>query len=566
MTASNKDTIYIDIDEEITGIIDKVRSSPGKIVALVLPKRASVLQSIVNMKLLKRSADEAKKNLVLITSEAGLLPLAGAVGLHVAKTPQSKPLIPTPPQLDDNLEETIDETGASEFSPANAANRPVGELAGLTAAGVAADDMETLELDDDEEAALAASAPPAATDVPKKIKKDSKLAVPNFERFRLLLVVGILGLFLLVGGLFYALTVLPKAVIAVTTNASNVNVGLDLVLDTAAQKVNPESGAIPAKLASLQKNFTQQSPATGQKNTGDRATGRITLSVTCTKKPDPIEAGVGVSSNNLTFITSERVILNPAGVDQEGNFICAGKTDVRAQQGGAQYNLPSDTKFTVAGYPSASAVSENNFSGGTDNIVKVVSQADIDAAKQKITSTDSSVKSELRKQLQGDGLTAITATYVAGAAAFTNTANPGSVADTVTVTATISYSMFGVKSADLESLVRTDIKSQIDTKKQGILNAGLDEAIYKVGTASNTTAEVKFETTATVGPDVDANELKKQVAGKKGGDVKKLLQGNPGVTDVQIRLSPFFVTSVPKNLEKITITVAKPTPAPSNAN
>jgi hypothetical protein len=167
MTTSNKDTIYIDIDEEITGIIDKVRSSPGKIVALVLPKRASVLQSIVNMKLLKRSADEAKKNLVLITSEAGLLPLAGSVGLFVAKTPQSKPEIPTPPQLADDSEETIDETGAGEFSKAAAANRPVGELA---AAGAIADDMETLELDDDEETALAASSPLAAA-APKKLRK-----------------------------------------------------------------------------------------------------------------------------------------------------------------------------------------------------------------------------------------------------------------------------------------------------------------------------------------------------------------------------------------------------------
>ena len=56
-----KDTIYIDVDDEITAIIDKVITSKHKIVALVLPKRAVVLQSIVNMKLLKRTADEAKK-------------------------------------------------------------------------------------------------------------------------------------------------------------------------------------------------------------------------------------------------------------------------------------------------------------------------------------------------------------------------------------------------------------------------------------------------------------------------------------------------------------------------
>src|ERR1035438_6749581 len=100
----NKDTIYIDVEDEITNIIDKLQSSKGKVVALVLPKRATVFQSIVNMKLLKRAADAQKKNAVLITSEAGLLPLAGMAGIHVAKTLNSKPEIPLAPNaLDDGV-------------------------------------------------------------------------------------------------------------------------------------------------------------------------------------------------------------------------------------------------------------------------------------------------------------------------------------------------------------------------------------------------------------------------------------------------------------------------------
>src|SRR5579884_4261276 len=110
--ASDKDTIYVDIDDEITGIIDKVKNSSSKVVALVLPKRAAVFQSIVNMKLLKRAADQGNKRVVLITSEAGLLPLAGAAGLHVAKTLTSKQEIPAGPiGLDDN-EEQVEETAA----------------------------------------------------------------------------------------------------------------------------------------------------------------------------------------------------------------------------------------------------------------------------------------------------------------------------------------------------------------------------------------------------------------------------------------------------------------------
>src|SRR5665213_1586189 len=92
-----KDTIYIDVDDEITSIIDKVDGAKEKVVALVLPKRATVLQSVVNMRLLKRSAEKASKNVVLITSEDALLPLAGAAGLHVAKNLQTKPVVPTAP-------------------------------------------------------------------------------------------------------------------------------------------------------------------------------------------------------------------------------------------------------------------------------------------------------------------------------------------------------------------------------------------------------------------------------------------------------------------------------------
>ena len=64
-----KDVVYIDIEDEITGIISKMKESKAKIVALVPPKRSTVLNSVVNLKLLKRAADDSKKRVVLITNE-----------------------------------------------------------------------------------------------------------------------------------------------------------------------------------------------------------------------------------------------------------------------------------------------------------------------------------------------------------------------------------------------------------------------------------------------------------------------------------------------------------------
>src|SRR3989344_4859154 len=129
--ADQKDTIYIDIDDEITSIIEKVRGSEHKILALVLPKRTTTLQSIVNMKLLKRTADEGKKRIVLITSEAGLLPLAGAVGLHVAKTLQSKPAIPAPPDMSKAEDSVVDTADSDEEEPEIDDSKSIGELAGI---------------------------------------------------------------------------------------------------------------------------------------------------------------------------------------------------------------------------------------------------------------------------------------------------------------------------------------------------------------------------------------------------------------------------------------------------
>lgn len=567
MAAPNKDIIYVDIDDEITGIIDKLRGSENKIVALVLPKRATMLQSIVNMKLLKRAADDAKKHLVLITSEAGLMPLAGAANVLVAKTLNSKPEIPVPPQPDDGREEMVNEDDSEpEFTADNAGDRPVGELAGFGPA-LPADGVETVELDDIEDLP---EEPTNAKDFgTAKPKKDKKLAVPNFERFRMLLALGAVLLILLIIGAIYAATVLPKAVIAITTDASNYNVSLNVTADTKRQTLDAANHILPAKQAQQQKTYTEQAAATGTQNNGEKATGQVTVSEPCTKKPDTISAGFGLTSNGLTFIATDDLKFTNFNTDSNGNFVCSGTVPVRAQQGGSQYNLASGSKFSVSGYSGATGTNSDDFTGGTDNIVKVVSQSDIDNAKSKISASDATMKQTLKDQLSGDGWYPIAESYSAGTPNVTTTAQVGDVADSVSVTETVTYTMVGVKQDDLKTIIDNDVKTQIDTSKQKILNEGLDKATFNVTNLGATSSQFTLSTVATAGPELNVDELKQQAAGKKPGDFKQLLKSNPDVTNVDVKLSPFFVSSIPKKTDKITITIAKPKAAPAanrNAN
>lgn len=570
-----KDTLYIDFDDEITAIIDKVRMSSGKIVALVLPKRASVLQSIVNMKLLKKAADDEKKRLVLITSEAGLLPLAGTVGLYVAKSLSSKPEIPAVPGAADDME-TVDEEGR-EVSVEKDGDKPVGQLAGLGAAAAAADDVETVELEDEDLSEVAAE-PAAAKSFtpPVSAKKNPKLQVPNFDRFRLLLLLGFAALIILLAGLYYALVVAPKATIAINTDATALNVSLGLKLDTRASQLNEATNTLPARLAKQQKTYTQQVPATGQKNNGAKAAGSVKIALAnCNNDTVTIPKGTGVSANGLTYITQATVQLSSVMVGGKCNpsafsSVYTQSVNVIAAYGGANYNIASGTPMTVAGgsaYKSSDlqASADGDITGGTDNIVKVVSQADIDSAKSKISTADTTIRRALQNELSQENFMGINDTYVAGTPIVTSSAQPGDAADTVTVTEAVTYSMFGVRQADLQKLIIKEVGKQIDTSKQNVLSTGLDKATFSVESSNDASANITLSTVATAGPDLNIASVKKLAAGKKPGFIKNQLQSNPDVKSVSVKLSPFWVTSVPKDDKKITVTIAKPK-APANTN
>jgi hypothetical protein len=210
----------------------------------------------------------------------------------------------------------------------------------------------------------------------------------------------------------------------------------------------------------------------------------------------------------------------------------------------------------VSGRPDVSA--SGSASGGTDNIVQVVSQSDIDSAKSKIKADDSSIKDDLKSQLDDANYFAIVATYNAATPSVTTSNNAGDAANNVTVTETVKYIMFGVRKDDLKTVVENDIKSQIDTGKQAILDNGIDSATYNVDNVSDKAASLTMDATAEVGPDLDKDAIKADAAGKKPGEVKDNIRTNPDVTDVQVKLSPFWVSSVPKKTSKITVVIAKP--------
>jgi len=79
-------TFYIDINEEISSVIDRLNKSMAKDNYFVVPQRAIFMQSVVNLKLLKREADKSGKHVILVTQDEAGTSMAQRSGITVRFT------------------------------------------------------------------------------------------------------------------------------------------------------------------------------------------------------------------------------------------------------------------------------------------------------------------------------------------------------------------------------------------------------------------------------------------------------------------------------------------------
>lgn len=555
---TNKETVYIDVDDEITSIIEKVKSSDSKIVALVLPKRATVMQSVVNMRLLKKAAGNAKKSIVLITNETGLLPLAGAAGVHVAKSLQSKPEIPPAPKIPGDDPEEAEDGDLDKTAT-------VGALAAAAGIKAASKDTETIELDNldiTDNSGGESTAEKAA-----KAKKKRHLKVPNFERFRLSIVLGILGAVLLFVGWLFAFVIMPKATIAITTDSTSTVSSFDFTASTKVTEVDIENDKIPAVSKSTKKSDSQKSKTTGEKDNGTKASGSVTLTVDCTTDSTTVATGTAVSNGDLRYITQEEAELDSITGGSPGNWECSETVDILAAENGDKYNLSSGQNFAVSGHSNVSGSNSSAFTGGTSKIVKIVSQKDVDDAVTKITETiGASAGDELKALFEAEELLPLDATLFEADPKITATPKVGGEAEEVTVKVEVEYSMLGVKEEDLQALIENDVKDEIDLEQQSISSYGIDNASMNINRQNDgSEAFISFRGTVTAGPEIDTEAIKAQSVGKKRGEIEQTVGAMPGVEEVVVEYSPFWVYSTPKAAKKITVTVENPEQTEQNS-
>ena len=511
-----KDVIYIDIEDDITAIINKVKTAKASIVALVPPKRVGVLQSTVNLKLLLRAADTADRRIVLITSDQALTSLAAGMSIPIAKNLQSKPEIAPIAAL------------VSDDDVINGEELPVGDLADSAATPSGT------------EVAVA----PETKPVPPKA---SGIKVPNFDSFRKkLFLFGGLGL-ALTGFLVWALLFAPEATVAITARTNVVNISKTLQL-RANVKLDASQAILPVITNQTKKTVSVDFTPTGKKDVGASATGTVKFTTNSITSLGTIPAGTSLTSTSgMVYKTDLAVTLTLT------NALAGVTTTVTAAGSGAKYNGASGS---ASGAPSGVVTTfVGATSGGTDKTVTVVSADDVAKAKDQLKTQDANaVKAELQKLFTA-GQIVISEGFIVEAAEPVSSPVVDTEATTARLTAETTYVLVGILRSDLKSVYEHYLNTQLkgDTS-QKIYESGDNATQFSQFAKTDTGFSVRATAVAQVGPNIDSAVLAKQLEGKRVGEVQQLVGAIQGVKDVDVKLSPFWVSRVPGAADRITIT------------
>ena len=532
----NKDVIYIDVEDDITNIVSKIKDSKARIVALVPPKRVGILQSAVNMRLLNRAAENAEKRIVLITGDQALSGLAAAARIPVAKTLQSRPEIAEIPAIDvDDGDDVID---GSEI--------PVGELADK------ATPKARNKADDAIDAAIAEDEKPTKPAKPAKPAGKGKPKVPDFNVFRKKLVLIGGGIVLFVLFMVWAIWFAPHATVVITakTTTSTVDKSVTLKQDG---KVDAANNIVKSLRQEQKKDISVDFTPTGKKKVGEKASGTMHLVRTSVSSLTlTIPAGTSFSSGDYTFVSTEPASLLGTSIGPGGVIQSVATVKVQATQVGSEYNLSSRSySSNVSGFSAAGTA----MSGGSSREVTVVSADDVAKAKVKLDAQkDASLQSAVKALFPSSSIVINESYQEARSNPTPSVAVDHEASGTVQLKTTVTASMQGIDRSDMKQFLEDTLKKEIGSKKnQKIYNDGSNEVKFAQYSERNNAVQVRLTANAKIGPEIDEHKVKEQVKGRNYGDVQSSLESIEGVQDVDTKFSPFWVRTVPNNDKHISI-------------
>lgn len=626
MAHEERKIVYLESDEEIPSIVDRLEEEKTRAITLVVPKASVMLQSVINLKLLTRVAKKKKIDLALVSHDAIGRNLAVQVGIPVydsinAKIPVLEPMtkqlekdevieldeskLQPPvkvhhfqeseenmPEDNDNLKEpafvkkSLEQTDTPEKKVEDESDE-TDNFKAEDVAPISNKDIQPDELPEEDqghresdrkhfreatvirEAAKQEDAiiESASTQIEKKQPAmaalvDSKIIKPASRKRGFWIGAVITLLIIALGILFFY----PQATIALTVPGEDFNQSIDITGKKDQKQSDFTNAVIPAQIVEVVKDSKQNFPATGKKNVGQKAQGTVSFTNSWSADTKKISSGTRLTKDNLTFLTTSDITIPGATptLSQGQVVITPGKINatIQASDAGDNYNIDPG-RFTLPDLPSDQqdkiyAESTAKFTGGSTQQITVVSQDDVERAKESVrTDIAKAAKKDLADQAKG--LMLLDKAIQVDTQSATPSVSVGSQADNFDLSVKALARGMAFTEATFRDVFLAKVKEKVPQDKQLILS-GTDQDEIIASVKDLNLDEGKITITGSIktkiGPKIDTDSLRVQSAGKKTNDIQSHAKSIAGVQDALVTVKPdWLLGRLPFSARQITVNV-----------
>lgn len=551
--------IYVEPEDDITDVISKVKSTSADELQ-ISPMRGSIaLRSLINLRILARTAKEADKILIIATTDSTTLRLAASAGL--ATTDQS---------TNEPAETEATQTETTDSKSAKSSSKSASEPAKKSADKEKAEEEFINDSFEKEENTIISSELEEESD--EKAKKDKrKSLIPNFDRFRKWIIIGAVSLVLLIGFLVWAIVFAPAADISLSIKTTKKSFSDYFTGSITFTTKEDEEDLEKAKFL-LEKhtendkksvNFT----ATGERDDGTKAGGDLTLSYTSSIESSvTVAAGTTFMHGGLNYVTNDSVTL-ATNSSVCGFGPCTVKADVKvtASEKGEMFNTNASSDgsgwYTSAAVEVFAATAMTN---GTTKLVTIVTSDDIRKAQAELDKDSATCNIKELEQTFPQNLFMIrdAQTIVKKDAISTPALNEvvsGNTKPKLEVEATCT--LYGVERSKVANFIEKKVSEAIkDEAGRKVFSTGIDDAfmVKKSANESGSPITARLETTSIeIGPDITEEKVLEKALGERVGTVNSWLRSQPGIdqNSVRINTSFFWVSTIPNDPNKVKVTI-----------
>jgi hypothetical protein len=571
--------IYVELSDEITTVIGRIKHADERDIALLVPKGAGVLQSVVNLKLVAKAAKDAKRDLTLITTDQIGRTLATQVGLAAF------------PTLEAMQDEEIEEDGVRVIGGVKVHRyfdepTPVVDITSAAPIIPTAIITEVPRTDSvAEDSATSEETPPVVTETAEEVTpqveestnkkplatKEVVLEEPvkpkkgekpprkkgrfSFKKAALPLVI-ILSI-LVVSGATLGTLYLPGVTVTVTIPTQEST----LQLDGTARVDTPADGnttIAEAKRISVSAEGKLDVQATGKKDVGEKAKGTLELRNFADSDTQTLPAGSRITSGGRTFSTAQAVSVpgfrRQNGVDVPGSATA----QIIAETVGEAGNLDEEVAAITSPKTVLSA-SKVRTSGGSTQVVTIVSDDDITNARARINQ-------ELEKQLTEKITTDTSSSNLVSDPAkdsvqvsdMQESQQSGAQVDNFTIQAKATRVRVAVDLVSSRPFVTNKITQSLSPELEiaGIPEIAIEDLKVDAGAGS---ATFKLGAKYRSRPRIDTDKVQASILGKKHDDAITIIaDGIPGATTSITSTTPWWPSKrIPLQATYVRVTVSE---------